>query len=277
MAPQNINQFRQTPVVGDLDLEFQGSVVSARISADQVTAIVPGQALKIQNSGGSGVPNLLATAADTDIPWAVAMRNIKNATFPALAMLEVAREGSVMFMTAGAAIARGAPVEISSTTFKVITAAGINPVIGEAYDQASADGDVIRVWIHTPNANVSQAVKVVDVISTLAEINAGKTLIPALAGASIRVLNYTARVTGAFATGTSVALQSSNGVPVVVTTIAEAGLTNGAVLGPASANTTLGAGFALPLGVGDGLRVVNNGSAQTGGTNIEWTITYKQA
>ena len=91
------------------------------------------------------------------------------------------------------------------------------------------------------------------------------------------MLNYVARVTGAFTTGTAVILQSTNVTPVLVTTLAEAALTNGAILTPGSANTTLGAGFATPLGSGDGLKVVNSGSNQAGGTSILFSITYDQA
>ena len=111
----------------------------------------------------------------------------------------------------------------------------------------------------------------------MAEINAGKVLIPGIAGQKITITDYVARVTGGFATGTSIKLQSTNAVPVDAVTIAEAGLTNGAVLLPASANTTLGAGYAQQLGAGDGLKVANVGAAQTGGTSIDFTISFTQA
>ena len=104
----------------------------------------------------------------------------------------------------------------------------------------------------------------------------GLVLIPGLTGAAIRVLDYNATVLGNFATGTAVVVESTNAVPVVVTTIAEAALTNGAITFPGIANNTLGAGFSAALGSGDGLQVVNSGAAQTGGTSVRFDITFQQ-
>jgi hypothetical protein len=63
---------------------------------------------------------------------------------------------------------------------------------------------------------------------------------------------------------------------VVISTIVEAGLTSGAILIPSSSNTTLGAGFSVPLGTDDGVKVVSTGTHTTA-TGITFTITYKQA
>lgn len=276
----NINQFAQTTVQGELDLESNGgNVVSCQVDAAQSTALVAGQAVKLATTAG-GVPKVIALAANTDAPFGFVVRNLKDQSFPAGAAVEIALFGSIMHMTAGGAIARGASVEVSNAAIKVVTSGGTNPVCGFAYGSALADGDLLRVYVQAPfaavDASLTGAQKVAVVSATLAEINAGKVLIAAAVGQKITVTNYTARVTGAFATGTSVELESTNGTPVAVSTIAEAGLTNGAVLTPASANTTLGAGYAAPLGTGDGLQVVNNGSAQTGGTKIDFTISYVQ-
>ena len=273
-----LNQFSQTTVQGQLDLEFQGSVISAQVSANQATALVAGQPVKIENSAG-GVPKMLALTSNTDPVFGFVSRNLKDQNFPTYAALEVALTDSVMYMTANASsptIARGAPVEVDYVTNTVLASQGINPVVGYALDQAANAGDLIRVYIDLSVGNVSRGVKTVNVTATTAQINAGLVLIPGKAGAKVTVLDYIARVTGAFATGTSVELESTNVSPVAVSTIAEAGLTNGAVLGPWSANTTLGAGFGTAMGSGDGLQIVNNGSAQTVGTSIQFTITYQQ-
>lgn len=273
----NINQFNQSTVAGEPDLQFPGSVVTARVSTNQVTALVAGQAVKVEDTTGP-LPNVLATAALTDPVWGIVLRNLKDASFPALAALEIGRDNTVVYLTASAAISRGVPVQIDPSTFQIATWDGVSTPIGEAYGKATAQGDLIRVWLRlTPFiGNVDPAIQTVDVTATLAQINAGLTLVAGQAGSKLRVLNYVARVTGAFATGTSVELESTNGTPVAVSTIAEAALTNGAVLLPSSANTTLGAGFGAQLGTGDGLKVVNNGSAQTGGTSIEFTVTYER-
>jgi len=276
-----INQFAQSQVQGALDLEgFGSNVITAQVDAAQSTPLVAGQAVKLATTGG-GVPKVIALSANTDATFGFVVRNLKDANFPLSSNVEIALFGSIMYMTAGGAITRGASVEVSYTTNKVVTSGGTNPVIGFAYDKAAADGDLIRVYIQAPfsavNSSLSGAVRTATVTATLAEINAGKVLIPAAVGQAITVLNYTARVTGNFATGTAVIIESTNGTPVLVTTLAEAGLTTGAILTPSSSNTTLGAGYSVPLGVGDGLQVVNSGSAQTGGTSIKFTFTYQQA
>lgn len=270
----NINQFSQTTVAGQTDLSFAGSVVTAHVSASQATALVAGQAVKIENSAG-GIPNVLGTASNTDTPWGIVLRNLKDASFPALAALEVGRDNTVVYLTASGAIARGAAVEIDATTFKVSASGGVNPIIGEAYDLAVNNGDLIRVWLKLPLATATAGIKVVDVVATTAQINAGLVLIPGATGKSIRLLNFVARVAGAFASGTSVELES-DATAAAVATFLEAALTNGAILVPGTANVTLGTDFANPGPSGEGLKLVNNGSAQTVGTSIEFTLTYQQ-
>lgn len=273
----NVNQFSIVPVLGQLDLETQGTVVTGAVSNSQGAAIVAGQPVKVENSLG-GVPKVLSLVAG-DTPNAFAVRNLKDANFPANSRLELALDNSVMWMTSNAAINRWAPVEVDlSTPGNVGPAGGVNPVIGLAFDEANGTGQLIRVLIllPKPGASAAGALRTAIVSATLAEINAGKVLIPASVGKKITVVNYAARVTGAFATGTAVILESTNVAPVLVTTLAEAGLTNGAVLIPSSGNTTLGAGFAAQLGSGDGLQVVNSGAAQTAGTSIQFTLSYLQ-
>lgn len=281
---QNINQFAQAPVDGQLDLSFIGPIVSARVSNSQAVALIAGQAVKGDNAAPGtsfdGPPPLLSLGSNGEPCIGFVVRNVKDASYPANARLELAMDGACMYKTANGAITRFNPVEYDIATNKIGPWGGINQICGYAYDAAINNGDLIRIITRSPqltSANTSGAVKTVTVSSTLAEINAGKVLLPAVAGKKITIVDYTARVTGAFATGTSVIIESTNGTPVLVSTIAEAGLTNGAILKPTSANTTLGAGFSVPLGSGDGLQVVNSGAAQTGGTKIDWTFLYTQA
>lgn len=273
------NQFSMTEVQGQLDFLMNNNVIAGQAYASLVTPLVAGQAVKIVNDG-TAIPSFTALAANTDVTFGFVVRSQRNPTFPALQAFELAINDTVMYMTSGAAIARGAQVEVSYADNTVITSAGINPVIGYALDRATASGQLIRVYINTLGQSqpvaATNTVQSVEVTATLAEINAGKVLIPGVGSKQVTVLDYTARVAGNFATGTAVLLESTNGTPVVASTIAEAALTTGAILKPASANTTLGAGFSVPLGVGDGVKVANSGSAQTGGTSIQFTILYTQ-
>lgn len=274
----NVNQFAQIPVLGQLDLETQGTVFTGATSVNQATALVAGQPVTVENSGG-GVPKVLALSSAAVAANAVVVRNLKDGNFPASARVELAGDNTIIWLLSNAAINRWAPVEADvSTPGNVGPAAGINPSLGIAFDQATGSGQLIRVLLQLPKpgASAGGGLRVAEVTATLAQINAGLILIPAVAGKKITVTNYVANVLGAFATGTSVELESTNAAPVAVTTIAEAGLTNGAILLPSSANTTLGAGFGVGLGTGDGLKIVNNGAAQTGGTSISLAITYFQ-
>lgn len=113
------------------------------------------------------------------------------------------------------------------------------------------------------------------VTATLAEINAGKELIPAITGKKIRILNIDGKVAGNFATGTSVEIEDSNGTPVVALQYAVAALTDGAFLEADTANVTIGAGYMADLTISKSLRIEKTGSDFTGGTSITLMIAYQ--
>lgn len=285
------NQFAMVPVQGDLDLQIESSVISVAIDSTQGTALVAGAAVKLVD-GLSPIPTVVGLAANSDTAFGFIIRTLKDQNFPAFARAEIAMAGSVMQMTTSGAIARGAKVEyvVSSTT--VITSAGTNPVVGLALDKATASGQIIRILVLEPNVAGSVTIagvgglqtalnarpQVVSGVATLAQINAGLVLIPGVAGQAITVNDFVLRVTGNWATATSVEIESTNVTPVGVVTETIAGLTTGAIIMPAVSDThqTLGAGFAAALGSGDGLQIVNVGTAGTGGTSIAYNITFQQ-
>ncbi len=286
----NINQFGITTRQGQVDLTFPNNIITCQVGSSQVTALVAGQAVKLLDVAAGGVPNVVSLAANTNPSFGVVVSNIKDINYPAGARVEIGLAGTFIWLTAGAAIAAGAKLEFVYTTNKVITNAGTNPLFGYALDQATADGDLIRVGIINPQTSaitiadvaalqttLDSKVQTAVVTASTAEINAGKTLVAGVTGKKIRVIGVVQRVVGNFAACTSVDVQSSNGTPVKVLVSAVAALTNGALLFPSSANVTPGAGFALDLGVNDGLVVANVGSAATTGTSIQYTVTYVQA
>ena len=113
-----------------------------------------------------------------------------------------------------------------------------------------------------------------NISATLAEIVADKTLITGITGRKILVYDFWWIVTGTFTTATSIDLQSTNATPVKVAVQAIAGAGDGVVVHPLHANMTLGAGFCVALGAGDGLEVVDVGSELAGGTSILFNISY---
>lgn len=154
----SMNQFEIQPVAGDLSLPRTGMVISAEVSSSESGAILPGEAVKIDTSAPyGGVPKVLKLTANTQAPFAVAIRNLKNATFEANDPLEIAMRNSIIWMTAGAAINPGSWVENVYTTGKVITNTGTNPTLGTALDKATGDGSLIRVLIQAPETESPSA------------------------------------------------------------------------------------------------------------------------
>jgi hypothetical protein len=129
----------------------------------------------------------------------------------------------------------------------------------------------------TPAFNVgSPLVLATDRITvTLAQANAGYTLLPALAGVRYDILDYTILSNGNFAAVTDYKIQDTADTPINVVTLAVAALTDGAIIVPGTANTTPGAGFTGPLTMGKGVQIVKNGSAGTGGTSLVISLRYK--
>jgi hypothetical protein len=275
-----LNQFNEIPVQGQIDLAgFGSNVISARVDNSQATTLVAGQPVKLKTTSVDGVPAVIGLAANTDQAFGFVVYNVKDIEYAANSKLEIAEFGTYMYMTASGTINAGGAVEVVYTTNTVIASGGTNPVVGYAMNYATT-GQLVRVYIQAPFSNIQPnlvgRVQTVDVVCTLAEINAGKTLIAGATGQNITVTDFIARVTGTFATGTAVLVQSSNGTPVVVATLAEAAIAGTGIVLPPTANVTLGAGYGKQLGTADGLVVANSGSAQTGGTSIEFTITFVQ-
>lgn len=286
------NQFAMSTVLGDLDLQFPGGVITGRVSPNQATALVAGQPVKIDSASTGGVIPLLALAANTDSTFGFVIRTLKDQSFPTNAAVEIAIQGAVMQMNAGAAITRGAKVEVvQSTPGNVITSAGTNPVVGFALDEAAGAGSLLRVYILTPaitsaqtissvsglQAALNTKVQTTQISVTQAQLNAGQVLVPGVAGEAITVVDIQAAFTGTWAVGTAMVIESTNATPVVVATETVAGMTGFIrVPNPNDTHQTIGAGAGVALGTGDGLQVVHTGSAFTGGTAVNFLISYVQ-
>lgn len=145
----SLNQYGQTVIAGQMDMQVPGTVISVAVNSTQATPLVPGQAVKIVDSAG-GIPKVVALAANTDQTYGFVSYNIKDSSFAAGEILELAQDNSVIYLTSGAAIARGAALEVVAATSKVITSAGTNPVIGRAMDKATATDQLIRVKLAVP-------------------------------------------------------------------------------------------------------------------------------
>lgn len=141
------NQFRQSPIKGSLDLQNgQGNVHNAVVAGDQATPLVAGATVK-RKDVFSPLP-VVEAAAIGDVAWGVVVRTIKDQDFPAGARLSVAKTGTYVWMEASAAISVDADVQYDPSTGKIATKASTNGIVGQAYDKAGADGDLIRVLVN---------------------------------------------------------------------------------------------------------------------------------
>lgn len=108
----NINQFEQTPVRGQMDLQIARSgVLSGEISADESGAPKAGDPVKLDPNNTGAIPKfLLATAAQDAIGYIA--YDVKQATLVAGDACQVAFFGGpVMYMTGETALDPGVQVE----------------------------------------------------------------------------------------------------------------------------------------------------------------------
>lgn len=112
---------------------------------------------------------------------------------------------------------------------------------------------------------------------TLAEVNAGKIIIPEYKNAKLQILDFILKSTGAWAALDNIVIQDTNSSPVVYATLAQAQLTDGAILFPGETGVTMGAGSYGYLTKGKGLKIIKDGSNGTTATNVIIQVTYKYA
>ena len=178
-ANQIQNQFNQATVQGQVDLQFQTSIITGVISSavNPATPLYAGAAVKIENSA-SGVPAFLPLSADTDAPFGFITYDPKDINDGPLQAFNVAMAGTVLYMTANAAIARGAKIQVRTSDNTVSTNLGTNPVSGFALDAATAANQLIRVYVLTPTSSAQ----------TIADIAGLQAALDALGDGAVQVI-----------------------------------------------------------------------------------------
>lgn len=142
---QTSNQFAMSAEKGQLTLDPNWATLNTQVSVNEAGTLVAGQAVTIEDAAGAQIP-VLAAAATTDAIFGFVTYNVRTDSYSAQDQAKIAKNGDVMYMEAGAAIARGADLEAVITGSKVQTQA-TGTTIGTALDKAAADGDLIRVLI----------------------------------------------------------------------------------------------------------------------------------
>jgi hypothetical protein len=145
----NINSYEQAPVKGQLDLSIpsQGVLLSGRVSASQATALVAGQAVKLDTASGR-IPSFLA-AAKGDAAIGFVTRDVKKSSPVAGDVIQVACHSCVMWMYAAGTIAAQATVENTDDGNDSVQTKSAQVARGIALDPATV-GQLFRVLILNP-------------------------------------------------------------------------------------------------------------------------------
>lgn len=146
------NQFTEVSIRGMLDLKFNFNTVSVEIDASETGTLYAGSPVKMYDSAG-GIPKVVACSADSDEVLGFINFDIKSRSFVAGDRAEISMSGNVMYMFATGAIARGVQVclDLANNGIKAVSGSGGEDIVGWAYDKASAQGDLIRVFVKTPS------------------------------------------------------------------------------------------------------------------------------
>lgn len=158
MSNQNMNQFAQTPVVGELDLQSNPnpSVFTCLFKDKSETAsttLVPGEGAKLIDLDTDdivGVNPIVDERALVSDPifGAKVFSTKKNAAVDG-EIVQIAGEGAVMFMNSDAAILRGAKVELVLGTPGNVKTYSSGSEFGTALDKVGAADKIVRVLIKT--------------------------------------------------------------------------------------------------------------------------------
>lgn len=113
----------------------------------------------------------------------------------------------------------------------------------------------------------------VQVAVSLAELNAGKTIIAAVPATQIVVTDFNIVCDGAFAALTSAELEDSSAT-INVCVLAQAQMTDDAILTKGVTGVTLGVGTGEGITSGEALVITKTGSDATTATGLIVTVTY---
>lgn len=147
------NQFAQSPIVGQPDLNFNFNTMSMQVDTSAgANVLSQGQFVKIVANTLGGIPRVVAASAITDNVVGVVNYNIKNISFAVGQNLEVSSAGNVVWLYATAAITQGARVCLDTSAVAAVQPTGASAtVVGWAIDGAAAAGSLIRVHLTCPS------------------------------------------------------------------------------------------------------------------------------
>ena len=149
--------------------------------------------------------------------------------------------------------------------------------VGIALTGATAENQILSIKLTSP-MEAPAVPTTVQVRLTAAEVDAGEIVIPEVAGYRVALLDWKAVARGGAVTAaTGIIIRDTNGTPVVVATIAAAGLTENNVVTPSTAtHVANGAGSCgALLTAGKGVRVITNGDPIATATHVDVIFVYQ--
>jgi hypothetical protein len=158
-------------------------------------------------------------------------------------------------------------------------------VIGEAMEASTADGDVIEV-LRFANADIAAGLpgtgvmKVLRTRATVAQVNAGLTLIAAKSGVKFRVHDVALIAVGGAVTGTTtvdvIGTQAASGVKLLAAAVA--GLTQNTLLRAGATNAAILAGGAsfVANDTNTAITLGKTGDPAATATHVDVLLTYEE-
>ena len=126
--------------------------------------------------------------------------------------------------------------------------------------------------------DTNQTLQTVAANVTLAQLNAGLTLVAPDAGRQLRAVGFYIRSVGGATTGlTDLRLSSvdpAGGTPTDIVTAAQANLTSGTALSEKAGTVTLGTGWNANLPMSHGLQVRKTGGTAAGPTSYDIIVNF---
>lgn len=153
MSVLNSNQFKKSVIPGQIDLNSGGlnGNFTVRIDPDSSAAdIEAGEGLQLVDGGANdpgGVPLVDVLSADTDLAFGARVYDLKNGVIQPGEICQVTYRGTVQWMNAKAALARGVAVALELATPGNVQALGSNAQYGITLDKAAAANDIIRILV----------------------------------------------------------------------------------------------------------------------------------
>jgi hypothetical protein len=140
----NQNQFGMVTTAGT---RISGATMTVEFyDASAATTLVPGEMVCLGSTVAPNVTKVIKGTGLTSAYFGVVLTNPLKASYVTGDKLEIAVLGSVVMMTAGAAVTAGANLQYAYDTFKVVTQTASNTIIGVALENG-VDTTLIRVFV----------------------------------------------------------------------------------------------------------------------------------